>query len=133
MNKHDAEIRRLSETIDSYRQAVQQKGVVEGFRQFLAEEATMLTTGHSPISGRDAICEYLATLPITKLTWKPFYIDMAASCDLAYSLGSFQLHLRNDSGGIDIVPGNYITVWRKQSNGNWLCVFDAGQSGPPPA
>lgn len=83
--------------------------------------------------GRDAICNHLAPFAEMTITWAPFYVDMADSCDLAYTLGSWQVHDTDENGQPIVHPGNYVTIWRKQPDGEWRCVFDSGHPGPPSA
>ena len=132
MTNIDTEKQQLLDTVRAFADLAGEIGFLGSVRQYFAEDAVMLVDNQAPVKGREAICEVLKPLGNFKITWAPFYIDMAASCDLAYTLGSWQVHDTDDDGQPKIHPGNYVTIWRKQSDGEWRCVFDAGQAGPPP-
>lgn len=133
MTNIDAEKQQLLDTVQAYAELAREKGFVAAAREFMAEDAVMIAENQAPIKGRETICAHLATLPDLTITWEPFYVDMAASCDLAYTLGSWRIHVTDDDGQPKTHPGNYVTIWRKQSDDQWRCVFDAGHPGPPPA
>ena len=58
----------------------------------------------------------------TRLTWYPVLADVAQSGDLGYTTGPWTL-LQNDRPQSS---GEYVTVWRKQPDGQWKFVVDMG-------
>jgi ketosteroid isomerase-like protein len=56
----------------------------------------------------------------TNLDWRPRYAGIARSGDFGFTTGPFQI-----VGGPGIV-GHYFTVWRRQPDGTWKWIFDAG-------
>jgi ketosteroid isomerase-like protein len=127
------EKQKLLATISAYAELAAKKGIVVAAGQYLVEDAVMLVAESAPINGRDAICKHLTPLAKARLTWAPYYVDLASSGDLAYTLGSWQIQGTDESAQEPAGTGNYVTIWRKQSNGEWRCVFDAGYTGPPPS
>lgn len=66
--------------------------------------------------------------------WKPTKIEIAKSGDLAYITGRYEIQEVDPSGKPLTDTGNYLEIWRKQSDGNWKCVVDTFTSDlPPPA
>ena len=51
------------------------------------------------------------------LKWEPVKADIAASGDLGYTYGTWT------AGN---ARGHYLTIWKKQSGGNWKVVVDFG-------
>jgi ketosteroid isomerase-like protein len=62
------------------------------------------------------------------LTWAPRVADASPSGDLAYTSGDAIIR----EGG-DVSYSNYLTVWKRQSDGKWRVVADGGNSAPAPA
>jgi ketosteroid isomerase-like protein len=65
------------------------------------------------------------------LAWNPIYADASRSSDLGYTTGPWTYRAK---GAKDHVSawGEYITLWRKQSDGVWKVAFDGGISHPAP-
>lgn len=62
------------------------------------------------------------TKPDTRLTWYPLLADVAQSGDLGYTTGPWTM-LQNDRAQ---AAGEYVTLWRKQADGQWKYVVDMG-------
>jgi ketosteroid isomerase-like protein len=64
--------------------------------------------------------------------WKPEKIEIARSGDLAYISGRYEINEVDPSGRPLTDTGNYLEIWRKQSDGNWKCVVDTFSSDLQP-
>ena len=60
--------------------------------------------------------------PNTRLTWYPLLVDVAQSGDLGYTTGPWTM-LQNERAQ---ASGEYVTLWRKQADGQWKYVVDMG-------
>lgn len=69
----------------------------------------------------------------SSLTWMPVFVGIAGSTDLGYTIGEYVSTGVGPSGAAVQRIGKYLTVWRKQKDGHWRFVADAGNSSPPPA
>lgn len=58
------------------------------------------------------------------LAWYPEAMGMAASGDLAWSLGPWTYAA--NKGGPVLVNGHFLSVWRKQADGRWKVAADIG-------
>ncbi|MBI1753272.1 MAG: nuclear transport factor 2 family protein [Acidobacteria bacterium] len=58
------------------------------------------------------------------LAWYPEAMGMAASGDLAWSLGPWTYAA--NKGGPVLVNGHFLSVWRKQADGQWKVAADIG-------
>jgi len=58
------------------------------------------------------------------LVWYPEAMGLAASGDLAWSLGPWTYAVKK--GGPVLVHGHFLSVWRKQADGGWKAVADIG-------
>ena len=65
-----------------------------------------------------------------RLTWYPLLADVAQTGDLAYTTGPWTM-LQNDRAQ---ATGEYVTLWRKQPDGQWKYVVNMGieRIGVPP-
>ena len=103
-------------------------GAGPAFGEFVALDGASIGTGATEITcGRDAVAKSLAPLGPGALTWAPRVADAAPSGDLAFTSGDAII---KDSG--ETSYSNYLTVWKRQSNGQWRVVADGGNSAPAP-
>jgi uncharacterized protein (TIGR02246 family) len=104
------------------------------FASFIAEDATFLGGGLT--QGRDAIVVdwgifFAAGGPAT-ITWAPHTVEVAASGDLAYTMGGFEVRSTGPDGQRHKSTGTYVSIWRKDEDGSWKVVVDGG-TPPQPA
>ncbi len=60
------------------------------------------------------------------MTWKPKGANVAASGDLGYTYGVYEIHT---SAQDTVLYGTYVSIWKKQQNGKWKFVLDSGNEG----
>ncbi len=116
----------------SFEKARAERGL-EGWLSFFANDTADFVRGQPFTFTKAEMREHLQKTfdPADQLTWKPVKIDVAASGDLAYSLGTWQLKGKDPSGNEVAQTGKYITVWKKQKDGSWRVVADTGTVDPP--
>jgi ketosteroid isomerase-like protein len=103
-------------------------GAGPAFSEFVAADGASIGTGRSEITcGRDAVTKSLAPIGPGVLTWAPRVADAAPSGDLAFTSGDAII-----KDGTDISYSNYLTIWKRQSDGQWRFVADGGNSAPAP-
>ncbi len=73
----------------------------------------------------------MAENPDSTLAWTTNSVQVAASGDLAYELGSWTFD-PDGAGAKPGVTGEYVTVWKKM-DGTWRAVADAGSANLPEA
>lgn len=113
--------------------AAQRIGIGAAFLKYADAEATMLPANEEAVTGVDGIRKQFADLSAgTTLVWKPFKAEAAASGDLGYTLGTFELHATGADGKPVVRYGKYCSVWKKQKDGSWKWVVDVGTPSPEP-
>ena len=102
-----------------------------GFAAWFANDGVTLGNGVAPVVGKVAIEKSTTWTPRDyQLTWTPTDAVMGASGDMGYTWGHFEGHSKDANGNPVTTTGRYITIWRKQADGNWKVVLDAGANEP---
>jgi ketosteroid isomerase-like protein len=104
------------------------------FASWFAEDGVALGNGAAPLIGKVAIEKSANWSPKDyQLTWTPTDAMMGPSGDMGYTWGHFEGHSKDANGNPVLTSGRYITMWRKQADGSWKVVLDAGANEPPEA
>jgi ketosteroid isomerase-like protein len=99
------------------------------FRAYADQHAILLAGGDPDfIIGREAVAASRPEAGLRVLSWVPRVSGVGPVGDLGWSLGEFT---SVSEGGT--FAGKYLSIWRKQANGEWKFVQDAGSGDPPPA
>jgi ketosteroid isomerase-like protein len=105
-----------------------------GFASWFAEDGVALGNGQAPVIGRVAIEKSANWLPKNyQLTWTPTDAQMGPSGDMGYTWGHFEGRSKDASGNPVLNSGRYMTIWRRQADGSWKVVLDAGANEPAAA
>lgn len=89
------------------------------FLEYLAEDGVLFRPG--PVRGRDWLGSHE---PATgRLEWVPAAAAVDCSATLAASTGRWAYS--NAAGG-EPVAGHYLTIWRREPDGDWRAVLDHG-------
>jgi ketosteroid isomerase-like protein len=106
------------------------------FLGFLAEDVTFLPQRAEPVHGPDAVRRLWAELLAPSgpaLSWVPTRVDLAASGDLGYTMGTYEFRTADAEGHPVVRYGKYVTIWRRQPGGRWKVAVDIGNESPSPA
>jgi ketosteroid isomerase-like protein len=101
------------------------KGIRESFLSFFADDGIVFRP--HPVRYKEAVAN---TPPPTNplavtLNWEPLFADVARSGDLGYTTGPYMLTV-NTPEKRQPQYGFFFSVWKKQTDGNWRVVLDAG-------
>jgi len=61
-----------------------------------------------------------------RIKWRPQYVEVLASGDLALSRGPYRIETREEDGSLTVGWGTFNSIWRRNQQGHWRVVFDAG-------
>lgn len=118
----------LVNTERSFARTAAERGTRDAFLAFLAEDGIVFAP--DPQNGKKT-WEARPSRP-GLLSWEPIYADISAAGDLGYTTGPWEFRPK----GADDKPvafGNFMTIWRKQSDGTFKFLLDLGISNPQPA
>jgi ketosteroid isomerase-like protein len=92
-------------------------GWAAAFRRAAAPDA--ITLSPDPVNAHEQLAQFQGDGETT-LDWRPAYAGIARSGDFGFTTGPFQFR------GREGIVGHYFTVWRRQADGGWKWIFDAG-------
>ena len=102
-------------------------GMKAAFLTYLHDEGVMLRKNSMPVVGFEKVAELLSgDYSQTQLSWKPSFVKVAKSGDLGYTFGTYDMlnKLNNEHSF-----GTYVTIWEKDSQGDWKMILDSGNEG----
>jgi ketosteroid isomerase-like protein len=101
------------------------EGIAKAFHSY-ADKDAVLNRNNTLIKGKEEIQKYFESqiLSDIKLEWKPDFVDVAKSGDLAYTYGKYTFSAIDSNGDSINSNGIFHTVWKKQTNGIWKYVWD---------
>lgn len=103
----------------------QSKGMKAAFLHYIDSNGVLLRPDHYPIIGKDAV-SFLQGQEDSSftLTWEPQSGELAASGDLGYTYGLYTFSKKDTT-----FHGTYVSIWKKQKDGDWKFVLDTGNPG----
>ena len=105
-----------------------------GFAQWFADDGVALGNGVAPLVGKVAIEKSANWSPKAyQLTWTPTDAMMGPSGDMGFTWGHYDGHSKDANGNSVNTSGRYMTIWRKEKDGTWKVVLDAGANEPADA
>lgn len=103
--------------------------IMEGW----SDDAVMMAPGLPPLKGKESIRNYIeegAKIPGFEIRWEPLEVHVSKSGDMAYLIERNEITV-NDSLGNPVKSYNkVVTVWKKQSDGQWKNVVDMWNANP---
>lgn len=107
----------------------EKEGITKAFIQYADEDVVMLRDKNFPLLGKKELEDYYNSRPEdgSKLTWYPVKAEAAGSGEIGYSFGNWEYKTKDTT-----FYGNYVSVWKRKTNGEWKYVLDGGVSTPKP-
>lgn len=112
---------------NEFAQASMKKGLKNAYLDYIDSNAVLLRPNSLPIVDAEAV-DYIVGLSDTAydISWKPTAAYLSNGADLGYSYGVYEINLHEQGKP---VFGTYITVWKKQADGNWKFVLQSNNDG----
>jgi len=119
----------LSDTDRFYSAMSTEKGMNASFLEMFDSAGVILRANRMPVEGSAAIRAMLMSEPDSTftLTWEPRFAKIAASGELGYTYGTYQIRDRATDSVTGV--GKYATIWIKKSDGKWKAILDTGNPG----
>ena len=110
------------------------KGGGKAFASWFADDAVTLGNKEAPVQGRSAIASQTTWSPDQyQLIWTPQGGQMSPSNDMGYTWGHYEGHAKDKNGNAITTSGRYLTIWKKQPDGQWKVILDSSSEEPPNA
>lgn len=109
---------------------------VDSVVAYWTPDARVILPGQGVVVGTDALRQMVAgtrTIPGFHITWTPDSAVVSPSGDFGYTYGTNRVTTPDATGAPRTTEGRYVTVWRKESDGQWRCAVDIHNEGPTPA
>lgn len=100
-----------------------------GWAKFFSKAGVMLPSKNDPIEGPAAIeaaMQPLFQAPDIRFVWEPLAADVSADGSLGYTYGTYHRSYKDHSGADIIETGKYMTIWKRQPDGQWQIEADIG-------
>jgi len=103
---------------------------------FYADDGVAMFSTMPMLTTKDAIrkafAEFLGT-PGLAMKWQVTKVAVARSGDLGYTVGTYEMSMKDPKGNPVSDHGKYTTVWKRAADGSWKAVADISNSdGPVP-
>jgi len=101
-------------------------GIQKAFIEFADDSVVLLKPKRMPIVGKLSLIKSYEGKSDSGvvLTWKPAKAIIAESGELGYTYGFWTFVAKTDTS-----HGTYLTVWKKDPNGQWKYIADTGNEG----
>jgi len=101
-------------------------GMKAAFLKYAHEDAVMLRDNSYPIVGIEELTKYFENHDPgeVQLTWKPIHARISEETDMGYTYGLYTLTTQKDTS-----RGSYVTIWKRELDGEWKFLLDAGNQG----
>lgn len=109
---------------------------LETFMSYVAADVFFMPPGEPPVRGRDAVRKWMTAFLSQYRTSSLTLADreVLVGSDWAVELGTFEWTLQPTAGGPALVDrGNYMQVWKQQSDKRWQFAREVYNSSVPPA
>jgi ketosteroid isomerase-like protein len=107
----------------------------ERVASFYAEDAMVYPPNAAAVTGRAAAKTVWASLfadSTFRLAWTTVHAAVAKGGDMGYTAGTYEDSWTGPDGKLMNEKGKYVCVWKKQKDGLWKAIFDAGSAVPSP-
>ena len=106
---------------------------VEAFASFIDADARFI--GGSVQRGADAVVQAWSIFfgdDAPRIMWRPQYIEVLHDGTLALSRGPYRMVATDADGTSKEHWGTFNSIWRRQGDGSWRIIFDAGNDAAEP-
>lgn len=125
-------LRSLVETEQAFSKASEVSGTRPSFMQFIADDGILFRP--KAVLGKQWMIDHPVPASDKRplLAWQPVFAAVSAAGDLGYTTGPWEF--KNDINDAKATAfGEFVTVWKKQSDGSWKFAVDLGIGHPQSA
>jgi ketosteroid isomerase-like protein len=127
-----AERTRLLERDAEWAAAASEGRDVERILSYWTDDAVVLPPGLPPIIGKTALRQYVemsTQIPGFHISWTSSDVVFSPDRNLGYMFSQNAVTM-NGPAGPTTTKGRAITIWRRESDGEWRCAVDIWNAEP---
>ncbi len=126
-------VEEMMETDRAFATMAAKEGVLAAFSAYAADDVRMFPGGGQPYSGKPELIERFSTFPEgATLEWDPVEGVAGPSGDFGFTWGRYVYTPSPDTENASAGHGKYISIWRREDNGDWKFIADMGNANPDP-
>jgi ketosteroid isomerase-like protein len=116
----------------AFAQLAAEKGTRDSFLAFIADDGVLFRP--TAVKGKQWLRDHPAPVSDKRplLSWYPAVAGVARAGDMGYSTGPWEFK-RDTHDAQSVAWGHFLTIWKKQANGEWKFAIDLGISHSQPA
>jgi ketosteroid isomerase-like protein len=106
---------------------------LESVLSYWTDDAIVLPPGLPAVIGKAALREYVEAslrVPGFRISWTSTDVTFSPDMNLAYMFGSNSINMNEPDGTPIEIQGRAVTIWRKESDGEWRCAVDIWNAPP---
>ena len=121
-------LQKLVETELSFARTAKQKGTKAAFLEYLDDDGVIF----QPAETNGKLFWKNRPESTAWLNWSPAWADISSDGKLGYTTGGWSLHPKGTDDQATAF-GEYLTIWKRHSDGNFKAILDIGISHEKPA
>lgn len=110
---------RLLATDVEFARVAHEQGLPEAFGSFMSEDAVYLPMNYPALYGPVDAAQFVAGSEGIKVAWTPADAEVARSCDVGYTFGTWHAQGADLDGNPLDARGKYLGVWRHTAETGW--------------
>lgn len=114
----EARMRLLATDVEFARVAYEQ-GLPAAFTAFLADDAVYLPMNYPALYGAGDAARFVTGNDGVRVAWTPADAEVARSCDIGYTFGSWHAQGTDPDGAALDAEGKYLGMWRFDADAGW--------------
>jgi len=128
----DSEKTRLLRRDAEWSAAASEGRDVDLILSFWTDDAVVFAPGLPAVAGKTALREYVEgsmKIPGFRISWTTTDVSLSDDETLAYMFSRNKVEMDAPDGTPVTTEGRAVTVWRRESDGEWRCAVDIWNAG----
>jgi len=106
---------------------------LERILSYWTDDAVVLAPGLPAVVGKEALRQYVQgsmQIPGFRITWTSTGVSFSPDGNLAYLFSQNAVTMNTPAGTPNTTAGRAVTIWRRESDGQWRCAVDIWNAEP---
>jgi len=127
----NSEKKRLLERDAEWSRVASEGKDIDRILSFWTDDAIVMPPGFPSVIGKDALRRYVESslqIPGFQIFWNSSDVKLSRDGNLAYMFSQNQVRMKGEDGNFFTIEGRAVTIWRRESDGEWRCAVDIWNS-----